>query len=151
MRRHFHRLAHGPLVRPDLGVLLRHALHHLRAALARARELDPLNKVNLSNLIRAQLYTGQHQAALATAKELEALEVTSFDHMQWIAGAYIANDYHKPSDEVKPDWEMAGIVEDTRLLFGVGLEVANGREWPAWNPGSEFRARREQSLREAGR
>jgi Zn-dependent M28 family amino/carboxypeptidase len=59
-----------------------------------------------------------------------------------VRGAYIRDDYHKPSDEVKPDWDMAGIVDDTRLLFGVGLEVANGDTWPTWSPGSEFRARR---------
>ena len=62
-----------------------------------------------------------------------------------VRAAYIANDYHKPSDEVKPDWDMAGIVDDTRLLFGVGLEVANGDTWPTWSPGSEFRAAREPS------
>ncbi|HKG92931.1 MAG TPA: peptidase M28, partial [Gemmatimonadaceae bacterium] len=58
-----------------------------------------------------------------------------------------ASDYHKPSDEVKPDWDMAGIVDDTRLLFRVGLAVANGEDWPAWKPGTEFRARREAMLR----
>ena len=60
-----------------------------------------------------------------------------------VRAAYIANDYHKPSDEVKPDWDMAGIVDDTRLLFGVGLEVANGGTWPTWSPGSEFRSARQ--------
>jgi len=60
-----------------------------------------------------------------------------------VRAAYIADDYHKPSDEVKPDWDMAGIVDDTRLLFGVGLEVANADAWPTWSPGSEFRSRRE--------
>jgi hypothetical protein len=35
-------------------------------------------------------------------------------------------------------------VEDTQLMFAVGLEVANGDTWPTWSPGSEFRARREQ-------
>jgi Zn-dependent M28 family amino/carboxypeptidase len=60
-----------------------------------------------------------------------------------VRAAYIANDYHKPSDEVKPDWDMAGIVDDTRLLFGVGLEVANGDTWPTWSPASEFAARRQ--------
>jgi Zn-dependent M28 family amino/carboxypeptidase len=59
-----------------------------------------------------------------------------------VRAAYIADDYHKPSDEVKADWDMTGIVDDTRLLFGVGLEVANGAVWPAWSEGSEFRARR---------
>lgn len=62
-----------------------------------------------------------------------------------VRAAYIASDYHKPSDEVKPDWDMAGIVDDARLLFGVGLEVANGDAWPTWSPGSEFRAAREPS------
>jgi Zn-dependent M28 family amino/carboxypeptidase len=62
-----------------------------------------------------------------------------------VRGAYIQNDYHKPTDEVKPDWDMAGIVEDTQLMFHVGLEVANGDTWPTWSPGSEFRSAREQS------
>jgi Zn-dependent M28 family amino/carboxypeptidase len=56
---------------------------------------------------------------------------------------YVANDYHKPSDEVKPDWDLSGAVDDTRLLFRVSLDVANGRTWPAWKPGTEFRAARE--------
>lgn len=64
-----------------------------------------------------------------------------------VRAAYIANDYHKPTDEVKPDWDMTGIVDDTRLLFGVGLEVANGDTWPTWSAGSEFRAAGEARLR----
>lgn len=60
-----------------------------------------------------------------------------------VRGAYIRDDYHKPTDAVKPDWDMSGIVEDTQLMFHVGLEVANCDTWPTWNPGSEFRAARE--------
>jgi Zn-dependent M28 family amino/carboxypeptidase len=59
---------------------------------------------------------------------------------------YVANDYHKPSDEPKPDWDLAGMVDDTRLLFRVSLAVANGAAWPAWKPGTEFRATREAML-----
>lgn len=69
------------------------------------------------------------------------------DYGQKVRSAYIANDYHKPSDEVKPDWDLTGAVDDTRLLFRVGFDVANGREWPTWKEGSEFRARREEMLR----
>ncbi len=65
---------------------------------------------------------------------------------QKVRGDYIANDYHKPTDEVKADWDLAGIVDDTRLTFRVAVEVANGAVWPTWNVGSEFRARREQAL-----
>jgi Zn-dependent M28 family amino/carboxypeptidase len=73
------------------------------------------------------------------------------DYGQRMRSAYVANDYHKPSDEPKADWDLAGAVDDTRLLFRVGLEVANGQTWPTWKPGTEFRARREAMLRAAGR
>lgn len=59
---------------------------------------------------------------------------------------YVANDYHKVSDEVKPDWDPAGAVEDLRMLFEVGWETAWAEEWPQWKPGTEFKAVREESL-----
>jgi Zn-dependent M28 family amino/carboxypeptidase len=62
---------------------------------------------------------------------------------------YLARDYHKPSDEPKPDWDLAGMVDDTRLLFRVALDVANGDTWPTWKPGTEFRAAREAMLKGA--
>jgi Zn-dependent M28 family amino/carboxypeptidase len=52
---------------------------------------------------------------------------------------YVANDYHKPSDEVKPDWDLAGAVDDARLLVNVGYRVAQAATWPEWKPGVEFR------------
>lgn len=60
---------------------------------------------------------------------------------------YTRNDYHKPSDEVKPDWDLSGAVEDARLLLEVALRVADGDAYPEWKAGSEFRARREAMLR----
>ncbi len=61
---------------------------------------------------------------------------------------YTKNDYHKVSDEVKPDWDLSGAVEDARLLLEVGLLVADGDTFPEWKPGSEFKARREAVLRD---
>jgi Zn-dependent M28 family amino/carboxypeptidase len=66
---------------------------------------------------------------------------------QKVRGDYIARDYHKPSDDVKADWDLTGVVDDTRLLFRVALTVADGTAWPTWTAGSEFRARREASLK----
>jgi hypothetical protein len=37
-------------------------------------------------------------------------------------------------------------VEDLRLFFRVGLELASGADWPTWSPNAEFRAIREQRL-----
>ena len=56
---------------------------------------------------------------------------------------YTTNDYHKVSDEVKPDWDMSGAVEDLTFLYLMGSRLANGEEWPAWSETSEFRALRE--------
>ena len=56
---------------------------------------------------------------------------------------YTANDYHKVTDEVKPDWDMAGAVEDLTFLYLMGSRLANGEDWPAWSETSEFRAVRE--------
>ncbi|MBI4661467.1 MAG: M20/M25/M40 family metallo-hydrolase [Verrucomicrobia bacterium] len=60
---------------------------------------------------------------------------------------YTARDYHKVSDEVKEDWDLAGAAEDLQLLFQVGYRVAQGDKYPEWKAGSEFIARREEMLR----
>jgi Zn-dependent M28 family amino/carboxypeptidase len=57
---------------------------------------------------------------------------------------YTENDYHRPSDEIKPDWDLSGAAEDVRLLFLAGREVAQAPGLPEWKPGAEFRARREE-------
>ena len=60
---------------------------------------------------------------------------------------YTNNDYHAPSDEVKPDWDLSGAVEDAQLLMAVGYRVANADKIPEWKPGNEFKAKREESLK----
>lgn len=59
---------------------------------------------------------------------------------------YTEKDYHKVSDEVKPDWDLSGAVEDVRLLLEVGYRVAQGAAYPEWKPGTEFKARRDAML-----
>jgi Zn-dependent M28 family amino/carboxypeptidase len=55
---------------------------------------------------------------------------------------YTSEDYHKPSDKIKPYWDPSGTVEDLRLLGEVGYQVANGKTFPVWKEGSEFKAKR---------
>jgi Zn-dependent M28 family amino/carboxypeptidase len=57
--------------------------------------------------------------------------------------------YHQPSDEIRPDWDLSGMAEDTRLAYLVGLDVADGSRRPAWYPGDEFEAARKQTLEQA--
>jgi len=62
---------------------------------------------------------------------------------------YTTEDYHKPSDVVKPYWDLSGAVEDCKLFLLVGYQVANSAQTPLWNPGSEFKAIRDASLKES--
>ncbi len=59
---------------------------------------------------------------------------------------YTEHDYHNVSDEVKPDWDLSGAVEDVGLLFATGVRVADAGGWPEWKPGNEFKARRDSML-----
>jgi len=59
---------------------------------------------------------------------------------------FVANDYHKPSDEIKPGWDMSGAVEDLRFCLTIGYRVARAGKFPEWKPGNEFKAIREKSL-----
>jgi Zn-dependent M28 family amino/carboxypeptidase len=61
--------------------------------------------------------------------------------------SFDANDYHKPSDEVKPDWDLSGAVDDLRVFFELGYRIANGDKYPEWKPGNEFKARRDAMLK----
>jgi Zn-dependent M28 family amino/carboxypeptidase len=60
---------------------------------------------------------------------------------------YTNNDYHKPSDQIKPDWDLSGAVDDARLLFTVGYNVANADKFPEWKSGNEFKARRDAMMK----
>jgi Zn-dependent M28 family amino/carboxypeptidase len=64
---------------------------------------------------------------------------------------YTEHDYHKPSDEIKPDWDFSGAVEDLRLLMTVGYRVANADKYPEWKAGTEFKAKRDAMMKNAGR
>ena len=55
-------------------------------------------------------------------------------------------DYHQPSDEVKPDWDLAGAVEDAKLFLLMGYRIANADKFPEWKPGNEFKSIRDKSI-----
>ncbi|GMM67990.1 M28 family metallopeptidase [Alteromonas sp. MTD1] len=46
--------------------------------------------------------------------------------------------YHQVCDEYREDWDLSGIVQDTQMLFDVGVNVSNAEAWPKWNETSEF-------------
>ena len=56
--------------------------------------------------------------------------------------------YHQQGDELDESWIFDGMVDDTRLMFFLGLDVAETDAMPAWNPGDEFEAARKAALAE---
>lgn len=52
--------------------------------------------------------------------------------------------YHSPADQFDSTWVLSGMVEDTRLLFDIGLTLSNESTFPKWKEGSEFKAAREK-------
>ena len=82
------------------------------------------------------LYIGDKEHLVARAPDAP-LRADEFD----------LHDYHQVSDEVKPDWDLSGAVQDAQLLFVVGDEVANGANFPEWKPGNEFKPKRDAMMR----
>src|SRR5687767_14800466 len=63
---------------------------------------------------------------------------------------YTNKDYHKVSDEIKSDWDLTGAVDDAQLLTMIGYRVAQGDKYPEWKAGSEFKAKRDETMRGTG-
>jgi Zn-dependent M28 family amino/carboxypeptidase len=59
---------------------------------------------------------------------------------------YTSVDYHQPSDQVKPDWDLSGAAEDGKLFLAVGYRLAQADRFPEWKPGNEFKAIRDKML-----
>jgi Zn-dependent M28 family amino/carboxypeptidase len=51
---------------------------------------------------------------------------------------FFANLYHKPTDSVKPDWDLAGGVQDLQFYWMMGYRIAQDERFPQWKPGAEF-------------
>jgi Zn-dependent M28 family amino/carboxypeptidase len=58
---------------------------------------------------------------------------------------YLTHRYHKPADEYSESWNWDGAVEDLRIFYALGRQLADGANWPNWYPGAEFRAVRDKS------
>jgi Zn-dependent M28 family amino/carboxypeptidase len=65
------------------------------------------------------------------------------------AREYTADHYHRVSDEYDLSWDVSGALEDMKMYFKTGLDVANSDDWPNWKEGTEFRTARDDSLEAA--
>jgi Zn-dependent M28 family amino/carboxypeptidase len=68
---------------------------------------------------------------------------------EWTLAArekWVAENYHKTSDEFDANWDLSGAVEDLRLLFKVGYRLAMAATFPNWKEGTDYKAKRDAEL-----
>jgi Zn-dependent M28 family amino/carboxypeptidase len=53
--------------------------------------------------------------------------------------------YHQTCDAWSPKWDLRGAAQEAEMFYAIGARLANSRDWPEWNPTSEFAKVREQS------
>ncbi len=61
---------------------------------------------------------------------------------------YTAKRYHQQGDEWQSDWTFAGAARDLEVVYTLGSQLANSRQWPSWGEGEPFRAARDESAAE---
>ena len=121
-------------------LLAEHAKHQGRTAIPNPRpekgSIYRADNFEFSKVGVPSLYIG-HAEHLMSRPPNGALRSDEFD----------LKDYHQPSDEVHPDWDLSGAVQDVDLLFEVGNEVANADKFPEWKAGNEFKPKRDAMLK----
>ncbi len=60
---------------------------------------------------------------------------------------YTEVNYHQPTDEYDPSWDLGGMIADALLGYWTGLAIANADDMPTWSPGDEFEAARIEALK----
>ena len=48
----------------------------------------------------------------------------------------------------RPDFDYAGAVADLDVYYDLGRDLANSREWPGWEAGSQFKPARDATAAE---
>ncbi len=65
------------------------------------------------------------------------------EYVKALAAKFVSTDYHAPSDEYDPNWDMSGAIEDLQLYYKTGRLIIDSTLWPNWSEGSEFKAARD--------
>ena len=63
---------------------------------------------------------------------------------RWL-DAFTAKCYHQTCDAWSSSWNLEGAKQEAELFYAIGARISNSRDWPQWNPNSEFAKVRAQS------
>jgi len=56
---------------------------------------------------------------------------------RWLE-SFTSTCYHQTCDSWSPNWDLRGGAQEAELFYSIGSRLANSRDWPQWNPTSEF-------------
>ncbi len=115
-------------------------LHLLRiAASAENLTVTPDNRPNAGIFFRSdQLAFARSGVPAVYLKTGSSFEGQPADYFEQVNDRYNNNDYHQPSDEFDPNWPLGGLIQQTRVAFRVGYQLANSDFKPQWKPGEAF-------------
>lgn len=74
-------------------------------------------------------------------------EVNGREYGEKFMKEYVKERYHRPFDEYDHTWDLTGLEQLSQTFFELGLNIANGDEWPNWYEKAEFRALRDEMLK----
>ncbi len=74
----------------------------------------------------------------------------SDDYFDRMENDYNLRRYHQPGDEVLPTFQYGGLLQQMRVAYRLGFDLADGTQRPAWRAGEAFGATREADERAAG-
>ncbi len=61
---------------------------------------------------------------------------------------YVAHHYHQPADKWSPSFDYTDAIADLDLYYNLGRDLANSRDWPDWEAGSQFKPARDKTAAE---
>lgn len=119
--------------RSDMQRLLR------TAAMAEGMTVTPDNRPNAGIFFRSdQLAFARSGVPAVYLKTGSSFEGRPTDYFQQVSDEYNNNDYHQPSDEYDPNWPLGGLIQQTRVAFRIGYQLAYSDLKPQWKQGEAF-------------
>ena len=120
-----------------------------RAAKAQGRYITPENHPERGLFYRADHFSFAKRGVpvlldMALAGAYDMVDGGRAAGERWLDG-FTATCYHQTCDSWSANWNLSGAAQEAELFYEIGLGLANSREWPQWNPTSEFAKVRSRS------
>lgn len=112
------------------------------AAKAQGRYVTPENHPERGLFYRADHFSFAKRGVpvlldMALAGAYDMVDGGRFAGERWL-DSFTATCYHQTCDSWSANWNLKGAAQEVELFYAIGSGLANSRQWPRWNPTSEF-------------